>query len=172
MDFQYLQEDDTPALWHLRRKALEEEPDSFTESLLEMDGMSVQEYAHRLGTGGGDNFVIGAFERGSLVGMAGFYRESPIKRRHKGRVWGVYVSPEYRGLGVGHGLLTRLLERARQVQGLETVSLSVATTREPARRLYARLGFRVFGMEPHALKVDGRYVDEDHMFLDIRGDAR
>jgi len=37
----------------------------------------------------------------------------------------------------------------------------------PARSLYRSLGFRSFGIEPRALKVDGSYVDQEHMVLEI-----
>jgi ribosomal protein S18 acetylase RimI-like enzyme len=51
----------------------------------------------------------------------------------------VAVLPEYRGAGIGTELLRRLLQRADE--SYDTVSLSVSV-RNPAVRLYERLGFR------------------------------
>ena len=54
----------------------------------------------------------------------------------------IAVLPEYRGQGVATALLPRLLSEA--AQWFEAVSLSVSES-NPARRLYERLGFVVFG---------------------------
>ena len=48
---------------------------------------------------------------------------------------------------------------------MEQIQLSVVTTNESARRLYRSLGFQVYGLEPAALKLDGRDLDEEHMYL-------
>jgi hypothetical protein len=50
------------------------------------------------------------------------------------------------------------------------VLLTVATTQQAARRLYAGLGFRSIGVEPGALYVNDSYIDEEHMVLDIRNE--
>jgi len=38
-----------------------------------------------------EKWVLGAFERRKLVGVVGFVRDSGIKTRHKGLIWGMYV---------------------------------------------------------------------------------
>ena len=53
--------------------------------------------------------MVGAFYDSRLIGMAGFYREKGLKSRHKGRVWGVYVTPEARGGGIGRKMMQALL---------------------------------------------------------------
>jgi RimJ/RimL family protein N-acetyltransferase len=45
------------------------------------------------------------------------------------------------------------------------VKLSVNTENEKAAALYRSLGFEVYGREPRAMRVDGRYHDEDLMLL-------
>ena len=129
--------------------------------------MPVDAAAKRLGDGG-YNFVLGAFDSGKLAGTIGFARNAHQKDRHKGRVWGVYVTGEYRARGVGRQLLSELLKRASQQTGLEQILLTVGVDQVAARRLYASLGFKVFGRERHALKVGERYVDEDYMAYEIR----
>jgi len=151
---------------HLRRERLEQEPQAFGESLEEHDAIALETIAARLENASGDNFVIGAFEdAGDLIGMAGFSRSPRRKSRHKGTIWGVFVRPEARGKGAGRAVLEALVSRARAQAGLEQIQLSVSTGQIAARRLYESLGFEVFGHERHALKVDGQYVDEDHMVL-------
>jgi ribosomal protein S18 acetylase RimI-like enzyme len=80
---------------------------------------------------------------------------------------GVYVAPQYRGKGLGRAILTAVLEAARELPDLSSVTLSVAGTPEHANRLYVHLGFRVFGVEPRALRNDGRYIEEAHMILEL-----
>lgn len=124
--------------------------------------------ASRLGPGPGDNFVLGAFADGQLVGMVGFFRSPDEKTRHTGRVWGVYVKREHRGKGVGKALMEELVRRARPQPALEQINLAVADGQAPARTLYLQLGFEIYGREPRALKVGEVYADELHMVLMLR----
>jgi len=125
--------------------------------------MEIRFLKARLGSGDDEMFVAGAFDDGRLAGMAGSYREKGLKSRHKGRVWGVYVTPGRRGKGVGRKMLQMLLERGRRITGLEQILLSATTTQEAAIILYRALGFKTFGCEPRTLKIGGRYVNEEYM---------
>ena len=58
----------------------------------------------------------------------------------------IQVAPAWQGRGVGADIITALIAQARQ-EGLP-VSLSVLKG-NPARRLYERLGFRVFAQSEH-----------------------
>jgi RimJ/RimL family protein N-acetyltransferase len=168
MNIRRLNPADADALYRLRLHALESEPKSFRESDEELREIPVATYAERLGTATDDNFVLGAFEDSKLIGMVGFYREVPLKCRHKGWIWGMFVDQSHRGKGIGQALLTAALERARQLPELTQMRLTVSVTQEAARKLYATCGFRVFGVEPQAMKVNGEFVDEEQMMLPLQ----
>jgi GNAT superfamily N-acetyltransferase len=154
---------DAEALWHFRLHALETEPRAFAESADDHRRKPISDFAARLGPEAGHSFVLGAFDRDTLIGMAGFYRNERPKLRHKGLLWGVFVTPGYQSRGVGRGLVVKLLETAAALPDLRQIQLSVGATQPAARRLYFSLGFRTFGIEPAGLCVDGEYIDEEHM---------
>ena len=165
MEIRFLNSEDANEWWRLRLEALQGDPDAFSSSAEEHQSLILEDVRSRLGSPGGDSFVAGAFDEGRLIGMAGFYREKGLKTRHKGRVWGVYVTPSHRAKGVARLIMQNLLQRAMTIDGVEQIMLSVTTTQEAARRLYVSFGFESFGREPRALKVNGNCIDEEYMAL-------
>ncbi|MGH9495016.1 MAG: GNAT family N-acetyltransferase [Candidatus Sulfotelmatobacter sp.] len=165
MEIRFLTRDDASEWSRLRLQALQGDPEAFSSSVAEHQSLTLEDVATRLGSANGDSFVAGAFDGGRLVGMAGFFRERGPKVRHKGRVWGVYLDSGWRGQGIGRRLLETVIEHGAAMQGIEQVLIAVASTQTAAANLYRSLGFVRIGVEPRALKIDGRWIDEEYMIL-------
>jgi ribosomal protein S18 acetylase RimI-like enzyme len=165
MDLRLLTVDDADAFWHLRLEALRNDPASFADSAEEHLATTVETArAHLSSNDPAHNFIVGMFEDGTLIGTAGFFRRQNNKERHKGHIWGVYVRPESRGKGVGSALMKQIVHRARELDGVEQITL-VASANLPAQRLYKALGFESYGIEPQSLKIGAAYVDDVLMVL-------
>ncbi len=164
VEIRALTEADCEAFYHLRRRALIKEPLAFGSSP-EEDRLSSPDAARELIGGlSPDDQIFGAFSP-ELVGIVGLIRQKRIKSRHKLNLWGMYVAPEFRGQGVGHGLVKEAIAWASSTDA-KTIGLSVSSE-STAVRLYQRLGFQIWGTEPRARIHEGQVMDEHQMYLDL-----
>ena len=108
-----------------------------------------------------------------LIGMVGFRRERRERVRHKGGIWGMYITAEAQGQGLGRELMREAIAIASAMPGLEQINLGVISGNESARGLYLSLGFESYGLERRAIVIDGEYHDDEVMqlFLDTDGDT-
>lgn len=164
MEIRRLTDRDAESYQHLRREALEREPLAFTDSVAEHKAITLEAIRNRMGPADND-FLLGAFIDRQLIGMAGFFRRKGEKICHRGEIWGVYVSEECRGKGVGRALLGELIGLVQLLPGMEQVALGVSIQNLGAKSLYESLGFEVYGCEKRALKIGDEYVDEELMVL-------
>lgn len=148
---------DAAAFRALRLAGLLEAPTAFGSSYAAEKDRVLDEFAGTMER----NYLAGAFVGEELIGVAGFYQLSGEKVSHRGNIWGVYVVPSYRRQGIARLLLEHVLAHARSV--VTQVHLCVVTENEVARRLYQRLGFVSYGIEPRSLLVGERYYHEDLM---------
>ena len=138
----------------IRLEGLRRDPDAFSSTFENESTQPLSFFAGRIAGGA----VFGAFRGGELLGVAGFYVQPGPKHAHKGTLWGMYVRPTARRLGVGRRLVEAVIERARGE--VEILELSVIAENDTARRLYAGLGFVEYGIEKRAAKWQGRYHDD------------
>ena len=157
---------DAAAFQALRLAALLEAPHAFGSSYEEEREFPQSIIESRLAVKP-DRGAFGAFENNELVGLVALGRENMNKLSHKALIWGMYVTPEARGKGIGRALLLEALSLARSVAGILQVNLRVNASNKGAIHLYESVGFKVFGHEPGAMLVNGELHDELHMFLPL-----
>jgi ribosomal protein S18 acetylase RimI-like enzyme len=160
-DLRRLTPDDAALYRDIRLEGLAENPNAFSSIMEDEEGRPLESFAARLAA----TYVVGAFSGAELAGVAGFYVQAGPKHAHKGMLWGMYVRPDYRSLGVGRKLAEAIIEHARE--HVELLQLLVVSDNLAARRLYESLGFVEYGVERHATKYRGRYHDDVMMALPL-----
>ena len=147
----------------LRLAALADSPEAFGGDHTEESQRPLETFTAQLTT----SAVFGAFVDGTLCGLAGLFWDDGAKRRHIGNLYTVYLARQARGTGCALPLIEAVLDHAR-ILGRTQVHLGVGAYNTPAIRLYQKAGFEIYGTEPRALFVNGRFIDEHLMvrFLD------
>jgi RimJ/RimL family protein N-acetyltransferase len=146
----------------IRLEALERHPEAFGASYAENKDHGEAHFAAMLA----ESTIFAAERDGRLLGTAAFSIRHGEKARHKGVMWAVYVEPSQRGQRLGEQLVRAVIDHARGC--VRVLQCSVVTENAGARDIYLRLGFRRYGTERRALRVNGRFLDED--LLDIMFD--
>ncbi|GHI00786.1 GNAT family N-acetyltransferase [Neobacillus kokaensis] len=168
MEIRLLTPTDAQDYWELRLEALKQNPEAFLTSYEEAAKREtpIDQVARNLSTAG--NYTFGAFDGQKIIGMGTLLHESSVKIQHKANIFAVYVTPEKQGLGAGTGLLTAAIEKAKTIEAIEKINLTVNASNEKAKKLYTKLGFQTFGYEEKALKINNTYYDEEYMVLHIK----
>lgn len=167
LNIRLLSSADAEAYRTIRLKSLQEHPEVFLSSYEAEKNMPIEITQSRLQLSD-DQFTLGGFtDDNELVAVVTFIRESRLKIRHKGNVVAMYVDPQARGQRLGSALMKELITKAALLPGLERLNLTVTSTNQPAKRLYASLGFNHYGTELNAMKLETGYLNEDFMSLEL-----
>lgn len=167
MEIRLLIPADAESYWALRLEALKQNPEAFATSYEEAINREnpIDQVAGNFTTKG--NYTFGAFDSKELIGVVTLVQEKADKLQHRANIFAMYVTPSKQGLGVGGALLTEAVNKAKTIEVIEKINLTVTASNEKAKKLYTKLGFKVFGLEEKALKVNGVFYIDEHMVLHL-----
>jgi ribosomal protein S18 acetylase RimI-like enzyme len=115
---------------------------------------------------GPDDVLVAADAQG-VVGYVRLSRATPLEsNRHVLEISGLAVHPDRQRQGIARSLLAAAADAAR-TRGCRKLRLRVLSPNEPALALYESCGYRVEGMLAEEFFLDGRYVDDVVMALDL-----
>ncbi len=106
--------------------------------------------------------VFVAASGGRVVGVCEVRGSARSALAHVGTL-GIAIVRDYRGMGIGRKLVTGVVGAASEL--FDVIVLDVFTVNAGARHLYSSLGFRSMGILPMAVKRNGKYYDEERMYL-------
>ena len=125
---------------------------------LETELRSPEERREWMAARGPRHPVIVAESGGAIVGWGSLNVFNPRPAYRHVADFSVYVERAWRGKGVGHRLLERLIELAREI-GYHKMVLATFPTNTGGVRLYERLGFSRVGVYREQGMLNGQWVD-------------
>jgi ribosomal protein S18 acetylase RimI-like enzyme len=147
----------------LRLEALKNDPMAFTSSYEEEQEAADEKWIDDIKN---KDFLF-AEQNGKLIGMSSYSFETKNKTKHIANIWGVYVSPEHRGKGIGNQLLITVIGNIKQNKEIRKIRIGVNSDQIPAKRLYERAGFKVVGTLKNEIRHNGKFYDETIMEMSL-----
>jgi len=157
-----LTDEDVEAYKEIRLEMLQDKPEAFGDSYENTKDQDLDFYLHRINNGS----IFAAFLENKIVATTGYFIKQGIRSDHKAYIWGVYVQPKHRGNGLSHRLLEYVLKNLPP--SVTVAQLAYTKGNISAEKTYKKAGFKEWGIEEKAIKVDNQFYDEIHMvkFLD------
>ncbi len=155
--------DDAEAFYAMRLRCMDEASDFFRSSVADIEADGLADCQKRLQSE--HVRIVGKFENDVLVGIGGIAREARDKLNHKALLWGMFVTSEASGKGIGQAIVEALIAEARGL--VCSLYLTLVANNDRARMLYERCGFTVYGREPQSVRQGDSYVDELLMWRPI-----
>jgi ribosomal protein S18 acetylase RimI-like enzyme len=138
----------------LRLQGLKSDPLAFTSSFEEEVRLAEMEWQRRM-----KNMFI-ALSDNKPVGTLAYRFGDKLKSKHVAHLLGFYVSPGFRGCGIGRRLLERVLELIQENKGIVKVQLMVNPKQDAAVQLYKSMGFTEVGQMQKEIRVGEEFYDE------------
>ncbi|RSD26606.1 GNAT family N-acetyltransferase [Mesobacillus subterraneus] len=146
-----------------RHEALRTNPEAFSSSYEDEMSYEVAEYRYRLERQ--STYTFGALDQDRLVGIVTLVPEGKQKLKHRAPIFAMYVTPGVRGQGIGRFLMNTALKQAAELMQVEQVYLTVTASNEAAKKLYTSLGFKTYGVDRNAMRIEDTYFDDELMVL-------
>jgi ribosomal protein S18 acetylase RimI-like enzyme len=163
MEIRRLEPKDAANYKEIRFEALQNHPEAFRSSYDEEKEFPLERTENRLNEE--HSFTFGVFDKNKLIGVVTLILEQRNKIKHRANIAAMYVYPGKRKSGIGKSLMLEAIKKAKAIEGIEQIYLTVTSSNEPARKLYQSLGFKTYGIDKRALKIENTYFDEELMVL-------
>ena len=147
----------------IRLKALQTDPTAFGESYEREIKRPSEEIIRKLSDSNLKVYVARVDNK--IVALAYYTLVLPGHVDHNAKIHAVFVTPEYRGQGIGFKLIKQILNDLHQIPKISRLWLSVGNEQVAAKNMYKKLGFKECGIGTKEMKIDGKYYDEVQMEL-------
>lgn len=105
---------------------------------------------------------------GKVAGNCQITWSNGIKTRHRATV-AIALLSEYWNQGIGTRLFQELIRIAEENENLIQIELDFVEGNSRARALYEKMGFRITGVKPNAIRLkDGTLLNEYSMIREIK----
>ncbi|MBM6617952.1 GNAT family N-acetyltransferase [Bacillus suaedaesalsae] len=147
----------------IRLEALKANPEAFSSSYEEEKEYPLDSFENRLNF---EHFyTFGAFVENKLAGVVTLILETKSKTKHRANNVAMYVYPDMRKSGIARMLMTAAINKAKEIEEIKQVYLTVTSSNDPAKNLYKSLGFQTYGIDKNGLKIEDTYYDDELMVL-------
>jgi RimJ/RimL family protein N-acetyltransferase len=102
-----------------------------------------------------------------IAGLINFNNWDTRKTMHTGFL-SIYTKKKYRGIGIGKALLSELIDWAGKNKIIHKMSLAVFSGNKNAIALYKKIGFKIEGICPKDIKINGKYYDSIFMYIFVK----
>jgi RimJ/RimL family protein N-acetyltransferase len=133
------------------------EVDEYKETITSMS-KKIRKYRRSPG-----KIILTALLKNTIVAYVTFNNWDTRKTMHTGFL-SIYLAKEYRGIGLGKELMRTLLQWGRKNKLIQKMSLAVFSCNKNAIALYKKVGFKIEGLCPRDIKINGRYYDSVFMY--------
>ena len=105
---------------------------------------------------------------GKVVGNCEICFNNRVKTRHRAQI-AIAIIKEYWGLGIGTKMFEKMIRIAEEREDVTQLELEFIEGNVRGRALYEKMGFRIVGVHPNALRQkDGKLYNEYLMIREMK----
>ena len=139
--YKVLEPKDSGDYRRIRLKSLKEHPDCFTAKYEEQVQLERLYFERQIEIHSQEGFMVGAYSDGSLIGICGFLEKSDYFD-NAGTIIQMYVLPEWRKKGIGHGLVQLIKDIVTEKKTFAKIVLEVQPINHSAIHVYEKADFK------------------------------
>ena len=130
-------------------------PEEYADLTLEQEKSFLKENCENQ-----NGMMIACFMDGQIAGNCMISFRTGMKDRHRARV-AIAILQEFWNLGIGTRMFEEMFQAARERGGVRQIELDYIEGNKRARGLYEKMGFRITGVKPDAIRMrNGTFVNE------------